>query len=101
MSVTMSEEQFVQLDQLAETFADLVFSVEVTKDHVYIALGVNRLDHRPKIPVKQSVPAARLVLPHRTAKELATLMQGAVQAMAKVKNDNDRAALKLEGRPVN
>ena len=93
MAKVLSDERTVERDDLAETFSDLVFSVEVTKDHVHIQLGMNRIDHRSAPPVKISVPTARLILPHRTTKQLVEALQAAVDAMSKVRNDDDRVAI--------
>ena len=100
MVKVLSDERTVERDDLAETFSDLLFSVEITKDHVRIEFGVNRIDHRSKPKVKNSVPTARLILPHRTAKQLAETLQAAVEAMSKVQNDDDIVALVVGRRTM-
>jgi hypothetical protein len=98
MMVTLSEEHAVDRHDLCETFADLLFSVEVTKGNVFVTLGVARLDHRRKPQVREEVPIARLVLSHQVTKELAAALKAAVDARDKVTSDDHRAALTLAKR---
>ena len=94
----LSEERAVERDDLGETFADLLFSVEVTNGSVFVTLGVARVDHRGKAPIRSEVPVARLVLSHKVTRELATALDAAVQARDKTKGDDDRAAITLAKR---
>lgn len=81
--------------ELQETFADLLFSVELTKGVVHVDLGVTRVDHRRKVPVRNSVPVARLILSNGVARELAAALNAAVENMDSVTNDDMRAAITL------
>jgi hypothetical protein len=99
MMQNLSEERVVERDDLSETFADLLFSVEVTSGNVFVTLGVTRVDHREKAKIRSQVPAARLVLSHKVTRELATALAAAVDAREKVTEDDDRAALTFK-RPA-
>jgi hypothetical protein len=94
----LSEERFAEIDDLRETFADLIFSVEVAKGIATVQLGVNRIDHRGKTPIKSAVPVARLVLPHKTVRELSKMLQGALDAMEKIHGDDDRVAITMKAK---
>jgi hypothetical protein len=91
----LSEERSVELDDLRETFADTFFSAEVTKGVVHVTLGVVRIDHRGKDPIRSTVPVARLAFTHKLTRELSHALQGAVQALPHVKGDDDRGAITL------
>jgi hypothetical protein len=97
----LSDERSVERDELCETFADLLFSVEVTMGTVQCTLGVARIDHRHKTPIRSEVPVARLVLTHKLTKELARALTAAVEAREKIKGEDDRAALTFAKRVTN
>ena len=97
----ISEGRAADRDDLSETFADLLFSVEVTKGNVFVTLGVARTDHRGKTKVHADVPVARLVLPHKVTRDLAIALKAAVQAMEKPLGDDQRVSLTPARRRTN
>jgi hypothetical protein len=90
---TLAEERAVERDDLSETFADLLFSVEVTSGNVFVTLGVTRVDHRGKTKIRSEVTAARLVLTHKVTRELVTALAASVEVREKVAGDDERVAL--------
>lgn len=97
----LSEERAVERDDLAETFADTLFSVEVTKGNVFVTLGVVRVDHRFNPPKRSETPVVRLVLPHLATRNLSVALRAAVENLDKALGDLDRGAITLPRPPTN
>ena len=91
----MADERLIELHEISETFADLLFSVEVTQGNVLITLGVTRVDHRSDVPMRSEVPVARIVLTHKLSHELAVALDAAKRATEKPISSDSRAAITL------